>query len=82
MIKEMPMPTHKVSFYGIRCWFNMDTGDLWGLNWFWELLIEPACFIHNIICDTLHFIFPSWRRPGFPLKILEVYDDFGNRISP
>ncbi len=64
-------PTHKVSFYGVRCYNDDHTGDLWGCNWFWDLLITPAVAWHW----TLQFLIPGYGEEGFPLKVLETYEN-------
>lgn len=62
--------THKVTFYGVRCYANDRTGGLWGCNWFWGLLIMPAVLFHWLV---------SWCRyeedQGFPLVVLKEYKD-------
>jgi len=61
--------THKVKFYGVRCYMNDCTGDVWGCNWFWELLITPAVWFHWF-CQ---FCNPDYCEDGFPLVIVEEY---------
>ena len=62
-------PTHKVSFYGVRCYWDCHTGDLWGCNWFWELLVPVVAELHNLGAT----IYPPAGEHGFPLYILEEF---------
>lgn len=60
-----PKPTHKVTFYGIPCWFDCHSSALWGTNWFFDQLIFPIGALHNVV---------NWLIGGglpFPLKVLE-----------
>jgi len=63
------IPTHKVSFYGVKCYTNDNTGEMWGCNWFWSALIMPAVWLHWI----LQMINPGYSPEGFPLKVIEEY---------
>ena len=69
------IPTHKVSFWGVRCYWNRHTGDLWGCNLFWDVLIEPAICFHNLMTDVTLAFLPRWEPPGFPLKVMEIYEE-------
>lgn len=64
-------PTHKVSFYGVRCYFNSETGDLWGVNRLCDCLILTVTWLHNFTA----WCFPGAAEDGFPFKILEEYHD-------
>ena len=64
-----PQPTHKVSFYGVRCYMNDLTGEMWGVNWLYHKLILPVTAMHN----TLAYLVPGFGSEGFPLRILEDY---------
>lgn len=61
MEETKPTATHKVSFYGIRCWFDCHTGTLWGVNWLCDQLLIPASALHNVIswfaCVDRPFVF-------------------------
>lgn len=60
--------THKVSFYGVRCYMDDNSFTLWGTNAFMELLIPVAAFWHD------YFIAPFIEGEGFPVKVLEIYE--------
>lgn len=62
--------THKVSFYGVRCYNDDRTGELWGCNWFWEQLIMLAVLFHWMIAYCTHT-----ENEGFPLVVIEEYKD-------
>lgn len=32
--------THRAQLYGFNCWFNENTGDVQGTNWFNEKMID------------------------------------------
>ena len=66
-MQPIPKPTHKVSFYGLRCYFNENTDELWGVNWLYDKLIPLACGLHDLVCLSGGF-----ERP-FPYVILEDY---------
>lgn len=68
---ESPTATHKVSFYGIRCYMNDTTGEMWGVNWLCDKLLTAAYAFHH----TMGFFFPETAAKGFPLYILEEYKD-------
>jgi len=68
-------PTHKVSFYGVRCYMNDRTGHLWGVNAICEGLITVAVGSHNTMSAVTALLLPGWRQPGFKLKILQEYRD-------
>lgn len=61
--------THKVSLYGIRCWFNDETFEIMGVNRICDWLVFLVVALHQFFC---------WLTPGgpgdegFPMKILEV----------
>lgn len=65
MKEAKPTPTHKVSFYGIHCYFDCHTNTMWGVNWLCDQLIVPVSALHNLV---------SWTLGGghpFSVKILE-----------
>lgn len=64
-------PTHKVSFYGVCCYFNNETGDLWGVNRLCDYLILAVTWMHNFTA----WCFPGAGGYGFPFKIIEEYND-------
>lgn len=64
-------PTHKVSLYGIRCYFDEYSSTIWGTNWFWDLLLPIVVRIHIIF---VYFIPAEDGDEGFPLRILEEYE--------
>ena len=69
------IPTHKVSLYGVRCYFNEDTAEICGTNWFFNLLIVPVCTLHNVIITINSYVIPGYEyEGGFPLVYLEEYD--------
>lgn len=60
--------THKVSFYGVRCYLNENTGELWGCNWLLEQLLMLPVLLHWF-CQQF-YIEPE---ESFPLVVLEDY---------
>lgn len=66
--------THLVSFWGIRCYFDIKSGKLWGTNWLNDKLIPVAAALHNIMSGISEFFILGWENPGFPLKILKDID--------
>ena len=76
MVTKAPIPTHKVSFYGVRCYWNDHTGDLWGTNPIFECLIPVVTFLHNFFVAMV----PGAGENGFPLVILNEYDRNGKII--
>ena len=56
-------PTHKVSFYGVRCYFDSRTNQLCGVNWMCSLLIPVVVAIHNLLVSG-----------SFPFRALEEYE--------
>jgi len=72
-IKEM-IPTHKVSLYGVRCYFDVETNEICGTNWLFDLLIVPVCHVHNAMDWLCEATLPGYiGRQGFPLTFLEEY---------
>lgn len=67
---SLPKPTHKVSFYGVRCYTDERSGCMWGCNKFWDALIPVVSLLHNLIVE----IVPGAGQDGFPLVILEEYE--------
>ena len=66
-------PTHKISFYGLRCYYDDREEMMWGTNCVFDLLIEPVCHVHNFLSIVTEFMCPHWESSGFPIKILEEY---------
>ena len=62
--------THKVSFFGVPCYFNSHTGDLWGVNRICDYGIVLAAWLHNVVC----FCIPGAGANGFPLKVIKEYE--------
>ena len=53
--------THLAELYGVRCWYNEDTNEVRGTNWFNEFLLDVfICF------DTTFNI-----NDGFYIKLIE-----------
>ena len=74
-IREM-VPTHKVSFYGVRCYFDIETNEICGTNWFFDLLVIPVCYVHNTMDWLCEAIIPGYVGDGgFPLRFIEEYID-------
>ncbi|MEN6621174.1 MAG: hypothetical protein ABFD50_06485 [Smithella sp.] len=69
----MNKATHKVSFWGVQCYLNDETGELWGINRFHEALITPATCFHNAMSFIAEILDPGWEQPGFRLKVLKEY---------
>jgi hypothetical protein len=70
----MENPTHKVSFWGVRCYLREDDGCLWGINMFHEFLIPAAIWFHNVMSFLASMVNPEWEQPGFRFKILDTYE--------
>ena len=68
-------PTHKVSFWGVKCYYHAPTGVLEGVNIIYDKLIGMAIWFHYLMSDIAEFFLPDWKSPGFPLNILEEYGD-------
>jgi len=73
MDNKPPQPTHLVSFWGVRCYFNDETNDLWGINFFWDILIIPASWFQNAMAAITQFFFPWWEHEGFRFKVLKEF---------
>lgn len=59
-------------------WVGKD-GLLMGINWFHDLILLPvSVFIHNYFIAPFQPMLKDVPDVGFPLIILEVYDDFFN----
>lgn len=68
MTEKTPKPTHKISFYGVRCYYSDITGELWGCNRVWDWLVPVATGFHN------YFVAPFQAEPtGFPFRVIEEY---------
>ena len=68
-----PIPTHKVSFWGARCYWDDESGYLWGINPFHDRLIVVAQWFHNTLSMVTETLVPTWEQPGFRFKVLEEY---------
>ena len=66
-------PTHLVSFWGVRCYLHEPTRTLWGVNRIYNALIPVASFFHNALSAMTMFLIPTWKQPGFPLKVLKTF---------
>ena len=71
------VPTHIVSFYGVRCFWHSPTNTLWGTNWLSEQLIGVAAWFHNFMTG-----FALIKSPGFPLRIIADCDSDGRSLPP
>ena len=63
-------PTHKVSFYGVHCYWNCHTDDLWGVNWLCECGIVAVTCLHSFFA----MVCPGAGEDGFPFVVLEEYE--------
>ena len=68
-MENTSIATHKVSFYGVRCYYNIDTGEFWGVNTICDHLALAAAYLHNFFCWAC----PGAGEDGFPFVILEEY---------
>ncbi|MBF0646890.1 hypothetical protein HTZ97_16315 [Desulfuromonas acetoxidans] len=62
--------THKVSFYGVRCYWNETTEELWGVNWTCDQILHLLIVLHCSLCALLL----KDNEASFPMKILEEYE--------
>ena len=62
--------THKVSFYGVHCYLDIENGYISGTNWLTDKLIPVMCHLHNFVA----MCFPGFGEDGFPMKIVEEYN--------
>ena len=65
--------THKVSFWGVRCYFNDNTGDLWGVNQFHERLIPLAIWFNEFMGFMTEMALPDTVEHGYRFKILDEF---------
>ena len=78
--------THFARFYGVPCYFNVETGELAGTNIVFDYLLLIATVFHNHLIERaaqfIAAISNSDYEPGFPIKILEINseaeEDFEN----
>lgn len=63
--------THKVSFFGVPCYFNAQTSELWGVNLICDYGIVAMARLYNFFC----FCLPGADAKGFPLKVIEEYGE-------
>lgn len=69
-----PRATHKVSFWGVRCYLDCNTYEVWGVNWLCDLLIKPVAYAHSFFfCLTLSVLPGANLIEGFPMRIIEWY---------
>lgn len=47
--------THIAKIYGFKCFFNEDTGEIEGTNWFTNLLIEAFVYIDVLFTNNEAF---------------------------
>ncbi len=69
-----PKPDYLVSFWGVKCYINDETGYLWGVNKFYDSLIPLAVIFDNFMADITHLLIPSYRHPGFKMAVLKEYN--------
>lgn len=53
--KAMDSFTHIAKIYGVRCYFNENTGDIEGTNWLNQKLIEMFIWIDLNLTDNEMF---------------------------
>jgi len=53
--------THLAELYGFRCWFNEDTNEVKGTNWFNDFMIDTCVWLES------RFEF----NYGFHIKLIE-----------
>lgn len=63
--------THHASIYGIPVFYNVNTSDIEGKNWFFDWLIGPATTLHNIMDAFCEIVIPDWAGRGFPIKLIK-----------
>jgi hypothetical protein len=77
-VRELPdgiRATHKVSFYGVRCYFDERTGALWGYGTFWEHLIAPVARIALAVGALAYWLgFAEDYESLFRFRILKQYE--------
>ena len=54
--------THYAVFYGIPCYWNEETQELAGRNWFFDILIVLLSSLHNVLIAP-------FNDSGFPISI-------------
>src|SRR5262249_51652147 len=59
--------THKASFYGVPCYFNLESGMLVGRSALWDRLIPLATWIHN-------YLVARFYSNGFPIRLISEID--------
>jgi len=67
--------THRASFYGLPCYFNLDSGMLVGRSRIWDRLIPVATWLHN------YFIAP-FNENGFPIRLTEEIRQVSSTVMP
>lgn len=72
-LKEEGIPTHKVSFYGLRCYYNAKHDTIWTRWDCFGFLIEIIAYIHISFNYLTRLVIPNFTALGFPLKILDEY---------
>lgn len=60
-LENMEGYTHLAEIYGFRCWYNDDTGEVLGTNWFNEKMIDFFVWL-----DTTFEV-----NDGFYIKVIE-----------
>lgn len=63
-------PTHRVSFWGVPCYWNAYNNQLIGVNWLCDKMVSAAVWFHNAMSGVVIFFLPGWEQPGFRFKLL------------
>lgn len=71
----LPSPTHLVSFYGLRCYLDDQTGSLWAVRVWLDWLIPWICAAHNVAETISATIIPGWESQGFPYRVLKEFSN-------
>ena len=54
--------THYASYYGVPCYYNIDTGMLAGRNMIFDRLIPVITQMHN-------YLIAPFNNQGFPIRL-------------
>lgn len=65
-------PTHLVSFYGLRCYFDEHTDALWATRAWLEWLVPVLCHLHNAAVTVTCVCCPSFEPKGFPVRLIRT----------
>jgi len=66
---------YNVSFWGVKCIYNIETSELKGVNWLNDILIPVACWFHDTMAMITQWFNPAWENPGFRFKIIKDKKD-------